>query len=86
MAKTTTSQQQPGADWIPPRGLPPDQQQMRKLAAHEHMPQQMQELSRAFETFAHQLIDKLPDHPARTEALKSIVKARDMAMEALLPR
>jgi hypothetical protein len=52
----------------------------------EHLPPQLQDVSRPFGELAHAIVDTLPMNPERTVALRKLLEAKDCAVRAVLFR
>lgn len=51
---------------------------------YEHLPAQLQEVSKPFCELANQIIDTIPMNPERTAALRKLIEAKDCAVRAVL--
>jgi hypothetical protein len=57
---------------------------MLQFFAYEHLPPNMQAVSRPFCELANGLVGTLPSNPERTVALWKLLEAKDCAVRALL--
>ncbi len=51
---------------------------------YDHLPENMQAVSKPFCELAHTLIETLPSNPERTAALRKLLEAKDCAVRALI--
>jgi len=51
---------------------------------YEHLPEQLQAISKPFCDLANELVDTLPSNPERTTALRKLLEAKDCAVRAQL--
>lgn len=51
---------------------------------YEHLPPQLQEVSKPFGDLARQLCDTLPRNPERTVSLRKLLESKDCAVRAAL--
>lgn len=51
---------------------------------YEHLPENLQAVSRPFAVLAHQIVETLPWNPERTTALRKLLEAKDCAVRALI--
>lgn len=49
-----------------------------------HLPPKLQEVSEPFAYLAHQIVDRVPQNPERTVALRKLLEAKDCAVRAVL--
>jgi hypothetical protein len=61
-----------------------DQEPMLQFFAYEHLPPQLQTVSRPFGELARLMVQDLPRNPERTAALRKLLEAKDCAVRALL--
>jgi hypothetical protein len=54
--------------------------------AYEHLPAELQAVSKLFCLLAYQIIDTLPRNPERTVALRKLLEAKDAAVRAALAK
>lgn len=54
--------------------------------AYEHLPAELQEVSKHFCLLAAHLIDSVPRNPERTVALRKLLEAKDAAVRAKLAK
>ena len=54
--------------------------------AYEHLPPQLQNVSRPFGILATDIVETLPRNPERTAALRKLLEAKDAAVRALLAK
>lgn len=52
--------------------------------AWEHLPANLQAVSKPFNHMAHELVATLPRNPERTVALRKLIEAKDAAVRAAL--
>jgi len=52
--------------------------------AFEHLPEQLQAVSKPFCELARQIVETLPSNPERTTALRKLLEAKDCAVRALI--
>ena len=52
--------------------------------AYEHLPANLQTISRPFGELATQIVETLPRNPERTTALRKLLEAKDCAVRAQL--
>lgn len=50
----------------------------------EHLPDNLQAISKPFGILAQQLLDKLPPNPERTVALRKLLESKDCAVRAAI--
>jgi hypothetical protein len=60
------------------------QQYLLQFFAYEHLPPNLQEVSKPFGVLAQQIEDTLPSNPEKTTALRKLLEAKDCAVRALL--
>ena len=51
---------------------------------YEHLPEELQKVSKPFCDMAHQLAKNLPSNPESTTALRKLLEAKDCAVRAKL--
>lgn len=51
----------------------------------DHLPAQLQEISRPIGELAHAMVDRLPDGPELTAGLRKLLEAKDCMVRAALP-
>jgi hypothetical protein len=61
-----------------------NQESIMQFFAYEHLPEQLQEVSKPFGDLARGLVDTLPRNPERTVALRKLLEAKDAAVRAKL--
>lgn len=54
--------------------------------AFEHLPEQLQAVSRPFGELAQKIVATLPRNPERTVALRKLLEAKDAAVRALVAK
>lgn len=54
--------------------------------ACDHLPPDLQEVSRPFCTLAHAIVTSLPRNPERTVALRKLLEAKDAAVRARIAK
>ena len=64
--------------------MPVGPETMMQFFAYEHLPQNLQTVSRPFGELAQRIVDNLPRNPERTVALRKLLEAKDCAVRALL--
>lgn len=52
---------------------------------YAHLPQHLQDVSRAFHDIAHSIVDAIPAGPETTTCLRKLLEAKDCAVRAALP-
>jgi hypothetical protein len=52
--------------------------------AYEHLPQNLQAISKPFGELAQRIVENLPRNPERTVALRKLLEAKDCAVRAVL--
>lgn len=57
---------------------------MLQFFEYEHLKPELQEISKPFGILARQIVDKLPQNPERTVALRKLLEAKDCAVRALI--
>lgn len=57
---------------------------MLQFFVYEHLPPNLQEVSKPFAILAKQIADSLPSNPERTVALRKLMEAKDCAVRAKL--
>lgn len=57
---------------------------MLQFFAYEHLPQDLQDISRPFGELANNIVTTLPSNPERTVALRKLLEAKDCAVRANL--
>lgn len=57
---------------------------MLQFFEYGHLPKNLQEVSVHFNRLANEIVDKLPQNPERTVALRKLLEAKDCAVRALL--
>jgi hypothetical protein len=53
---------------------------------YDHLPSDLQNVSRLFCDVANELINRLPDNPERTRAMRKLLEGKDCAVRAMLVR
>lgn len=59
---------------------------MLQFFGYEHLPPELQEISRYFSDLAHRMVAMLPRNPERTVGLRKLLEAKDCAVRARLFR
>lgn len=54
--------------------------------AYDHLPKNLQDISRPFGELAQDIVTILPRNPERTVALRKLLEAKDAAVRALLAK
>lgn len=49
---------------------------------YEHLPEELQQISKPFSDLANLILDRLPRNPERTVALRKLLEAKDCAVRA----
>lgn len=57
---------------------------MLQFFAYEHLPPQLQAISKPFGDLARNMVETLPRNPERTAGLRKLLEAKDCAVRALL--
>ena len=57
---------------------------MLQFFAYQHLPENLQEVSRPFCELARLIARELPSNPERTTALRKLLEAKDCAVRAVL--
>ena len=57
---------------------------MLQFFAYDHLPPNLQAVSRPFHELATEIVETLPSNPERTVALRKLLEAKDCAVRALL--
>ena len=57
---------------------------MLQFFEYGHLTKNLQEVSVHFNRLANEIVDKLPQNPERTVALRKLLEAKDCAVRALL--
>lgn len=57
---------------------------MLQFFAYDHLPMNLQEISKNFYFMAHQIVDTLPRNPERTVTLRKLLESKDCAVRAAL--
>lgn len=60
--------------------------QILQYFAYEHLPAQLQEISKPYHDLAHKTAQDSPDSPETTVALRKLLEAKDAAVRAKLPK
>jgi hypothetical protein len=60
----------------------PEPESLMQFFAYDHLPEQLQTVSRSFSLLAGELIATLPRNPERTTALRKLLEAKDCAVRA----
>ena len=58
---------------------------MLRFFRYEHLPAELQAMSRPFGDLARDLCERLPASAERTKALNDLLRSKDWAVRALLP-
>ena len=61
-----------------------DEERMMKWFAFEHLPENLQIVSRPFHTLAELLVRRLDPGPERTVALRKLLESKDAAVRSLV--
>lgn len=59
---------------------------LEQFFAYEHLPPNLQEISRPFGELAKVIVSTLPRNPERTVALRKLLEAKDCAVRAKLAK
>jgi hypothetical protein len=57
---------------------------MLQFFAYDHLPPNLQAVSRPFHELATEIVEMLPSNPERTVALRKLLEAKDCAVRALI--
>lgn len=57
---------------------------MLQFFSYDHLPREMQEVSRPFCELARRIVETLPSNPERTVSLRKLLEAKDCAVRALI--
>lgn len=57
---------------------------MLQFFTYEHLPSELQTISKPFGDLAQHIVDTLPMNPERTVALRKLLEAKDCAVRAFL--
>ena len=57
---------------------------LRQFFAYEHLPQHLQEVSKAFGELAREIDETLPTNAEKTTCLRKLLEAKDCAVRAVL--
>lgn len=60
------------------------QHYLLQFFAYEHLPKNLQEISKTFHAMAFYINVHLPDNPEKTTALRKLLEAKDCAVRAAL--
>jgi hypothetical protein len=63
-----------------------EQEHIMQFFAYEHLPANLQAVSKPFGDLARVLINTLPRNPERTVALRKLLEGKDAAVRALLAK
>lgn len=61
-----------------------NEERMMKWFRYDHLPEHLQETSRAFHALAEELVNDIDPGPERTVALRKLLEAKDAAVRAKL--
>lgn len=61
-------------------------EQIYQFFGYQHLPSDLQDVSKPFHDLATVIIDTLPRNPERTVALRKLLEAKDCAIRAFLLR
>lgn len=64
--------------------MPDQREQILKYFSWEHLPADLQDVSRPFGELAEDIVADLPRNPERSVALRKLLEARDAAVRAAL--
>lgn len=59
---------------------------IEQFFAYEHLPPNLQAVSKPFGELARKIVDALPRNPERTVALRKLLEAKDAAVRALVAK
>jgi len=59
---------------------------IEQFFAYEHLPPNLQAISKPFGELARKILDALPRNPERTVALRKLLEAKDAAVRALVAK
>jgi hypothetical protein len=57
---------------------------MLQFFRYDHLPEKLQAVSMPFSELAHAIVERLPQNPERTVALRKLLEAKDCAVRAVL--
>mgnify|MGYP003394996753 CR=1 FL=1 len=57
---------------------------MLQFFSYEHLPAELQKVSKPFHALACSIVEQLPMNPERTVALRKLLEAKDCAVRALI--
>ena len=63
-----------------------DQEHIMQFFAWDHLPSNLQDISRPFGNLAERIVTTLPRNPERTVALRKLLEAKDAAVRAGLAK
>jgi hypothetical protein len=66
--------------------MPNEQEHILQFFSYEHLPVELQKISRPFREMAQQLILHLPRNPERTVALRKLLESKDAAVRAFIAK
>lgn len=61
-----------------------NEERMLKWFEYEHLPEQLQQLSRLFHSLAHIIAERVEPGPERTVALRKLLESKDAAVRAMV--
>jgi len=65
-------------------GMIPSCEPEIKFFHYEHLPENLQEVSKPFHDLAHHIVDSLPRDAERAVALRKLLEAKDAAVRSML--
>ena len=57
---------------------------MLQFFEYSHLPEKLGEVSRDFHNLAHKIVEKYPQNPERTVALRKLLEAKDASVRTLV--
>jgi len=62
----------------------PASEHVLKFFAYDHLPPHLQDMSKPFHGLAHLIVQRCPDNPETTVALRKLLESKDAAVRACL--
>ena len=63
-----------------------ESEHIMQFFAYDHLPENLQEVSRQFADLAQMMVAKIPRNPERTVMLRKLLEAKDAAVRAYLAK
>ena len=57
---------------------------MLQFFSYEHLPEQLQRVSKPFHFMAHELVEMCPSNPERTAGLRKLLEAKDCIVRSII--